>query len=74
MVSSIAAASVISTEERLDRRGQILAAWELSSDRLDDMLDLGVRFDRPLLGDPPRMVCRMSKSKWSAARVSGAPS
>ena len=36
---------------RLDRRGQILAARELSSDRLDDMLDLGVRLDCPLLGD-----------------------
>ena len=50
MVSSIAAASVIGNEERLDRRGQILSARELSAERLDDMLDLGVRFGRPLLG------------------------
>ena len=49
-ISTIAAASFIGAEGRLDRRGQILAARELSADRLDDMLDLGVRFDRPLLG------------------------
>jgi len=49
--STIAAASVIGAEGRLDRRGQILAARELSSDRLKDLLDLGVRLGRPLMAD-----------------------